>query len=181
MKIKQLGFTIVELLVTIVVIGILTSLVTVAYNGAQDRARDTIRQNDIDAITKALEEYYQDHGEYPRGGGSTSINSLWSTTADSSWQNLKTALADYISVLPEDPINTQNFSLTNATNPDGRGYAYYSNFNVNYCGAEFSQMYILIYRLDSAPRKLEHFGDCPTRTLSYEEVANNSQYRVVRR
>ncbi|MDB5168192.1 MAG: Fimbrial protein [Candidatus Saccharibacteria bacterium] len=39
MKKKQTGFTIVELLIVIVVIGILAAITIVAYNGIQDRAR----------------------------------------------------------------------------------------------------------------------------------------------
>lgn len=37
------GFTIVELLIVIVVIGILAAITIVAYNGVQQRARDMTR------------------------------------------------------------------------------------------------------------------------------------------
>lgn len=63
------GFTIVELLIVIVVIGILAAITVVAYNGIQNRARNTERQTDIQAIHKALEMYYIDHGNYPKQGG----------------------------------------------------------------------------------------------------------------
>ncbi|HET8884096.1 MAG TPA: prepilin-type N-terminal cleavage/methylation domain-containing protein, partial [Candidatus Saccharimonadales bacterium] len=52
---KQTGFTIVELLIVIVVIGILAAITIVAYNGIQERARDIQRQSDIAAIGKALQ------------------------------------------------------------------------------------------------------------------------------
>ena len=51
---KRKGFTIVELMVVIVVIGILAGISTVAYNGAQQRARDTKRIHDVEAIVSAL-------------------------------------------------------------------------------------------------------------------------------
>lgn len=54
---KQHGFTIVELLIVIVVIGILAAITIVAYNGLQARAKDAQRVNDVDTITKALELY----------------------------------------------------------------------------------------------------------------------------
>lgn len=48
------GFTIVELLIVIVVIGILAAITIVAYNGIQDRARNTKIKNDLAQIQKAI-------------------------------------------------------------------------------------------------------------------------------
>lgn len=64
-KTSQKGFTIVELLIVIVVIGILAALVLNTFAGAQARARDTERKTDIDAVAKQLEVYHADHGAYP--------------------------------------------------------------------------------------------------------------------
>lgn len=44
---RQPGFTIVELLIVIVVIGILAAITIVAYNGVQNRARDTTAISDL--------------------------------------------------------------------------------------------------------------------------------------
>ncbi|MEP6710402.1 MAG: prepilin-type N-terminal cleavage/methylation domain-containing protein [Candidatus Saccharibacteria bacterium] len=57
---SQLGFTLVELLVVIVVIGVLARISTVAYTGAQQRAGDTSVLSDIDEIDVA-ETSYQVH------------------------------------------------------------------------------------------------------------------------
>ena len=54
MKIKQTGFTIVELLIVIVVIGILAAITIVAYNGVQDRARSTVLVSDLTTSAKQL-------------------------------------------------------------------------------------------------------------------------------
>jgi general secretion pathway protein G len=59
------GFTIVELLIVIVVIGILAALVIVTYNGIQQRARDTERKTDIKGIQGQLEAYWADNAKYP--------------------------------------------------------------------------------------------------------------------
>lgn len=59
------GFTIVELLIVIVVIGILAALVVVTYNGIQQKARDTERKTDINALHGQLEAYQAQNGRYP--------------------------------------------------------------------------------------------------------------------
>lgn len=59
------GFTIVELLIVIVVIGILAALVVTTYNGIQQRARNTERQTDINALHGQVEAYYADQAYYP--------------------------------------------------------------------------------------------------------------------
>jgi prepilin-type N-terminal cleavage/methylation domain-containing protein len=51
------GFTIVELLVVIVVIGILVSIVVVTYPGAQQRTRDNERKSDMSQLVAALKSY----------------------------------------------------------------------------------------------------------------------------
>jgi type II secretion system protein G len=64
-KARSSGFTIVELLIVIVVIGILAALVIVTYNGIQQKARDTERKTDVKAIQGHLEAYWADNAKYP--------------------------------------------------------------------------------------------------------------------
>lgn len=64
---KQKGFTIVELLIVIVVIGILAAITVVAYNGIQNRANDTAVQSDISNIAKKIRLYEADAGYFPAG------------------------------------------------------------------------------------------------------------------
>jgi prepilin-type N-terminal cleavage/methylation domain-containing protein len=65
LKKRQSGFTIVELLIVIVVIGILATLVIVTFTGIQQKARDSQRQTDIQALDSHLESYYAQNGSYP--------------------------------------------------------------------------------------------------------------------
>jgi len=69
MKLKTIknskGFTIVELLIVIIIIGILAALVLNSFRGVQERARDTERRTDINAQGTQLEVYYTDQGGYP--------------------------------------------------------------------------------------------------------------------
>ena len=64
---KQTGFTIVELLIVIVVIGILAAITIVAYNGILQRAKNTTIQSDLGSFAKTLEMVRVDtvDGNYP--------------------------------------------------------------------------------------------------------------------
>lgn len=64
-KVASKGFTIVELLIVIVVIGILAALVVVTYSGIQQKARDTERKTDINAVHVLVEAYQAESGKYP--------------------------------------------------------------------------------------------------------------------
>lgn len=59
------GFTIVELLIVIVVIGILVAITIVAYNGIQQRALVTTLKSDLTNASKQIELNQVDNGAYP--------------------------------------------------------------------------------------------------------------------
>lgn len=64
-KLKLQGFTIVELLIVIVVIGILAAITVAAFNGVQTRAQNTARINEIKNWHRAFETYKAQEGNYP--------------------------------------------------------------------------------------------------------------------
>jgi prepilin-type N-terminal cleavage/methylation domain-containing protein len=57
MKLFQKGFSIVELLVVIVTIGILASIVIISYRGIQNRGYDASIQSDLESTQGILEAY----------------------------------------------------------------------------------------------------------------------------
>lgn len=79
MNVKEYkGFTIVELLIVIVIIGILAAITIVSYNGIQSRARETSLKSDLTNIAKQIEVFHAD-GDYPANDAQLqSINAKFS-------------------------------------------------------------------------------------------------------
>ncbi len=65
---KESGFTIIELLIVIVVIGILAGLVLNVFTGIQEDGRDAERKTDLEALEGHLEAYQARNGMYPTSG-----------------------------------------------------------------------------------------------------------------
>jgi prepilin-type N-terminal cleavage/methylation domain-containing protein len=70
---RQSGFTIIELLIVIAIIGILATLVLTNFQGAQAKGRDTVRTSDMNSIYQKLEEFYNQNGGYPDGALSGTV------------------------------------------------------------------------------------------------------------
>lgn len=91
---KQQGFTIVELLIVIVVIGILAALVITTFTGIQQKARNTERTTDIKALQGQIEAYFAQNGKYP----------TLSNMNDSTWRSSNMKGLDQEAL--KDPSNT---------------------------------------------------------------------------
>lgn len=111
---SQKGFTLLELLIVISIIGILATLVVVNLGGARGSARDAQRMSDLKTIQTALEAYFNDYGCYPAGNSQDCLNRVdWNSSVTSNseqWSTLESALVPrYLAQVPEDPANTQDF------------------------------------------------------------------------
>jgi prepilin-type N-terminal cleavage/methylation domain-containing protein len=116
---KKSGFTIVELLIVIVVIGILAALVLNTFSQAQVKARDTERLTDIKAIAKHLEVYYAEKGYYPTTNQMREANAAWIKA------NLK-GLDSQAIINPNAPAGTINSINAAGSGVATNAYTYYS-------------------------------------------------------
>ena len=62
---RAAGFTLLELLVVVAIIGLLVGFVAPRYFGQIGKSEVTAARNQIDALEKALDQYRLDTGHYP--------------------------------------------------------------------------------------------------------------------
>jgi prepilin-type N-terminal cleavage/methylation domain-containing protein len=111
----QTGYTVIELIVVIVVVGILSSLMFGAFQGSQGRARDVDRVTDIDNLHSKLEAYYSDNGGYPN------------TFTASTFPGISPdALKDYqdVSIVIASPASDQAAALASSNPTASANYKY---------------------------------------------------------
>ena len=65
MKIMKKGFTLVEIIIVLVLIGILVSIVTPIYRNSVLRAREAVLKENLFQIRDAISKFYQDKQKYP--------------------------------------------------------------------------------------------------------------------
>lgn len=95
LKNKQSGFTIVELLIVIVIIGILAGLVITTFVGIQQRARNSERQTDINSVSSQLEGYFAKNSGYPTLADITDVTGTeWAVANEVKFGDNRKALDD---------------------------------------------------------------------------------------
>jgi general secretion pathway protein G len=111
---REAGFTLIEIMVVIAIIGILATLIVPNIMGRPDEARATAAKHDVGTINQALKLYRLDIGRYPTT--EQGIKALVERpTSEPIPQNWKTG--GYLSSVPKDPWgNAYHYS-----NPGTRG------------------------------------------------------------
>ncbi len=79
------GFTLVELLVVMAIIGVLAALGVGNYVSTQAKARDSQRKQDLRQLSNALELYLGDYGRYPFDSGGRIAGCPSTTSTPCSW------------------------------------------------------------------------------------------------
>ena len=97
---NEAGFTLIEIMVVIAIIGILATLIVPRIMGRPDEARVTAAKHDIGTLNQALKLYRLDIGRYPTT--EQGLNALVTRpSAEPVPQNWKTG--GYLDSLPNDP------------------------------------------------------------------------------
>jgi prepilin-type N-terminal cleavage/methylation domain-containing protein len=152
---KHKGFTLVELLVVISIVGLLTVAATVFISTARQKSRDARRQGDLRQVYKALNMYLSEavSGEqYPSTSGSFYC-------LDNTLSGLRLGLltnTGLLGIIPEDP-------LPERTTVAGGCYGYRSN------GQDFKLMILL----EADDSKMENDGG--STNLRYEIFTPGAQ------
>lgn len=89
----QTGFTLVEILVSIVIITIVFGVVLTSSAAIQKSSRDTKRQSDLRSIQSALQNFYADQNSFPTGPLPSPGSALSATSRV------------YLTSLPSDPLS----------------------------------------------------------------------------
>lgn len=88
-NLRKKAFTLVEMLIVVIIIGILASALLPKLKGAQERARDTSRKSNLTQVAVALEMYFNDAWAYP----------VWTCLSDVQ----ASIVPKQIATLPSDP------------------------------------------------------------------------------
>lgn len=111
MKNNKAGFTLIEIVIVLGIIGVIITLSVISLNSIRQSSRDTVRISDIKQIQSALELYRANIGHYPETITPGQALSSTSTT--------------YMNVIPSNPkpINSDVCSSTDYIYTNSNGYS----------------------------------------------------------
>lgn len=99
----QAGFTMIELLVVVAIIGLIASIILVALSTVRINARDNARRTTMRQLQTAFELYYDGTNRYPSTSGSWYSSEPGDLYSNNGGNWIPGLTPTYVSVLPRDP------------------------------------------------------------------------------
>ncbi len=127
MKRSSSGFTIIEVLIVIVILGILAGIGYVTFTGLQRNSRNNQKETQMTVISKALEDYYEDNGQYP------SCDEMSSSTAG---DILGIDQSVFVAPGADEPDNNSFIEGCESFSDDGNYYDEFIYDGEGYCSVE---------------------------------------------
>jgi general secretion pathway protein G len=118
---KQSGFTLIEVMIVVVILGILASIIVPKIMGRPDEARTAKAQQDIRAVGAALDLYRLDNFTYPttEQGLEALVTKPAGLGEGTHWKK-----GGYLASLPTDPWNKPYLYLQPGTHGDYDLYSF---------------------------------------------------------
>ncbi len=125
-KLDQLGFTLIELMIVIVILGVLSMIGVTAFSSSQVRSRDAKRKGDLANFQKTLEFYYNDYNRFPLSDAEGKIQCKAAAICEWGLEFSDDNGTIYMIRLPKEATGARRYFYV-STGDDYRVYAFLEN------------------------------------------------------